>query len=248
MALWRLLKPPVNAEIDYRSEHLVNLFDRMAQTYGAVNLMSSFGFSHLWRKACVDALGVKPGHCCADLMTGMCESSVLLAHKPVAGLKIDAVDFCPAMTSKGREVVEKLNLAEISIQTADVLRLEGEGIYDRICVSFGIKTLNDAGQQKFAAVMHRLLKADGRAALVEIHVPTNALLRWPFLFYLRHVIPLIGRLLLGDPECYRSLAIYTEGFAERDRMAEHLERQGFSVTHRPLFFGCARLYVAEKGR
>lgn len=236
----------MNAEIDYRSEHLVDLFDRMAQTYGAVNLMSSFGFSHLWRKACVEALGVQSGHRCADLMAGMGESSVLLARGPARGLKIDAVDFCPAMTSRGREVVERLKLPEISIRTADVLQLEGEGIYDRICATFGIKTLNNEGQQEFAAVMHRLLKADGKAALVEIHVPSSALLRGPFLFYLRHVIPPIGRMLLGDPDCYRSLAIYTEGFAERDRMGEHLERQGFAVTIRPLFFGCARLYVAEK--
>lgn len=225
----------------------MDLFNRMARTYGAVNLISSFGFSHLWRKACVDALGVQPGHRCADLMAGMGESSVLLAHGPVTGLKIDAIDFCPAMTSKGREIVERLKLSEISIQTADVLKLEGAAIYNRVCASFGIKTLNNEGQREFAEVMHRLLKAGGRVALVEIHVPTSALLRWPFLFYLRHVIPLIGRLLLGDPDCYRSLAIYTEGFAERDRMAEHLGQQGFAVTLRPLFFGCARLYVAEKG-
>lgn len=237
----------MNAEIDYRSEHLVDLFSRMAQTYGVVNLLSSFGFSHLWRKACVNALGVQPGHRCADLMAGMGESSVLLAHGPVRGLKINAVDFCPAMTSKGREIVERLKLPEIFVQTADVLHLEGEGIYDRICASFGIKTLNNDGQKEFAAVVHRLLKTGGKMALVEIHVPTSALLRWPFLFYLRHVIPFIGRLFLGDPDCYRSLAIYTEGFAGRDRMGEHLEQQGFSVTLKPLFFGCARLYVAEKG-
>ncbi len=127
----------MNAEIDYRSEHLVDLFNRMARTYGAVNLMSSFGFSHLWRKACVDALGVQPGHRCADLMAGMGESSVLLAHGPVTGLKIDAIDFCPAMTSKGREIVERLKLSEISIQTADVLKLEGAAIYDRVCASSG---------------------------------------------------------------------------------------------------------------
>ncbi len=238
----------MNAEIDYRSEHLRDLFNRMAQTYGAVNLVSSFGFSHLWRKACVDALGVQPGDRCADLMSGMAESSVLLAHGPAPGLKIDAVDFCPTMTSKALDVVGKLKLTEVSIQTADVLRLEGEAIYDRVCASFGIKTLNDAGQKEFATVMHRLLRPGGRAALVEIHVPSMAVFRWPFLFYLRHVIPLIGRLLLGDPDCYRSLAIYTEGFAARDRMEEHLRRQGFAVRTRSLFFGCARLYVAEKGR
>jgi len=29
------------------------LFDRMGPTYGLMNVLSSFGFSELWRRACV---------------------------------------------------------------------------------------------------------------------------------------------------------------------------------------------------
>ena len=220
----------------------------MAQTYGAVNLISSFGFSHLWRKTCIESLAVQPGHCVADLMAGMAESSILVARSTRGIPTIHAFDFCPAMTAKGRKLTDRLKLPGISMQTADVLGLAGEQVYDRVCVSFGIKTLDDDGQAAFAAVLHRLLKAGGRVALVEIHVPPIALLRWPYLFYLRHVIPLIGRLLLGDPDCYRSLAIYTEGFAQRDMMGEYLKKQGFAVQIRSLLFGCARLYVGEKSR
>ena len=212
----------MSPKADYRSEHLITLFSRMAKTYGAVNLVSSFGFSHLWRKTCIEALNVQPGHHCADLMAGMAESSILIARSSGNNVTINAVDFCPAMTAKGHSMIEELNLPCISTQTADVLELTGKETYDRICVTFGIKTLDDAGQEIFAAVMHRLLNAGGKLALVEIYVPSFTVLRWPYLLYIRHVIPLIGRMFLGDPDCYRSLAIYTEGFAKGDRMGEHL--------------------------
>jgi demethylmenaquinone methyltransferase/2-methoxy-6-polyprenyl-1,4-benzoquinol methylase len=32
------------------------------------------------------------------------------------------------------------------------------------------------------------------------------------MFYLKHIIPGIGRLLLGNPENYRMLGVYTEKF------------------------------------
>jgi demethylmenaquinone methyltransferase/2-methoxy-6-polyprenyl-1,4-benzoquinol methylase len=128
----------------------------------------------------------------------------------------------------------------------DVFALDGIGRFDRICVSFGIKTLDDAGLRAFAQLLHRLLRPGGRVALVEIGVPEARLLRWPYLFYLRHVIPAIGRMCLGNPDCYRSLAIYTESFARRDRFRENLAAAGFAVSSRPLFFGCARLCVATK--
>lgn len=236
----------MKTEANYGSEHLVLLFSRMAKTYGPVNLLSSFGFSHLWRKACVEALAVQPGHSCADLMAGMAESSILIAHSTRGSSTIHAVDFCPTMTAKAHEITTRLKISGISLQTADVLGLAGDKVYDRICASFGIKTLDAEGQAVFAAVLYRLLKSDGKAALVEIHVPSFSLLRWPYLFYIRHVIPLIGRLYLGDPDCYRSLAIYTERFAERNIMGESLKKQGFSLTIQPLFFGCAQLFIAEK--
>lgn len=234
----------MQAREDYRPAHLISLFDEMARTYGAVNLISSFGFSHGWRRACIDALEVAPGHRCADLMSGMCEGSVLLAARGAASVR--AVDFAPAMVTRANETLRRRGLGLVRTAACDVFTLEDVGAFDRICVSFGIKTLDDAGLERFARLLHRLLSPGGRVALVEIGVPPAALLRGPYLFYLRHVIPLIGRLCLGDPDCYRSLAIYTESFARRDRFRENLAAAGLVASGRPLFFGCARLYVATK--
>jgi ubiquinone/menaquinone biosynthesis methyltransferase len=230
--------------LDYRPDYVAALFDRMAATYGAVNLASSFGFSHFWRQACLDELAPPPAARCADLMCGMGEMTTLL--KGVERVTVDAIDFSAAMCAKARAASTRHSWTGVEVRQADVLTLAREPRYDRIAVTFGLKTLDDARLEEFARVLWALLHRGGRVALVEIHLPPSRLLRWPYLFYLRQVIPLIGRIFLGDPDCYRSLAVYTEDFSRRDRMVEHLRAAGFSARQRGLFFGCARLYVADK--
>jgi demethylmenaquinone methyltransferase/2-methoxy-6-polyprenyl-1,4-benzoquinol methylase len=230
---------------DFQSGHLIALFARMARTYGAVNLLSSFGFSHLWRKACVRELEACRAHRCADLMAGMGEASLLLAREAGEGISVDAVDFCPAMCERARRNAASAGESGIRVTEADVLGLEQSEAYDRVVASFGLKTLDDRALRRFATVLFKLMKPGARAVLVEIHGPSNAL-RSLFLFYMRYVIPCIGRLMLGDPDCYRSLSVYTESFAVRDRLTEDLRAAGFVASERSLFFGCARLYRADK--
>jgi ubiquinone/menaquinone biosynthesis methyltransferase len=230
---------------DFSPAHVIQLFDDMAKTYGAVNLISSLGFSHLWRKACVRKLAPKPGHTCADLMCGMGEATSLILRLAGGSLPVDAIDFCPEMTKRCKKTISRRQASDVSVQTQNVFDIPTKATYDRICCSFGLKTLDDGQVQRFARLVKELLKPNGRAAFVEIHVPENRLLRMAYLFYIRHFIPFIGRVCLGDPNCYRYLALYTEDYAKRDHFGDYLKEVGLDVTVHPLFFGCARLYVAE---
>lgn len=81
---------------------------------------------------------------------------------------------------------------------------------------------------------------------MEVAVPTHVLLRTLYLFYLRFVIPLIGRLFLGNPQNYRLLSVYTESFAQGAAATAAFERQGFRVATADLFFGCARRLLGRK--
>ncbi|MDP1580384.1 MAG: class I SAM-dependent methyltransferase [Candidatus Didemnitutus sp.] len=245
LSSWQRMTP----REDFSTAYLIGLFGEMAKTYGAVNLLSSFGFSHRWRKQCVERLAAKPGDSCADLMSGNCETSLLMAKSMRREISILAVDFCPAMTRSAIKVIQRRELEKVvTVRTADVLRLSECCAYDCITVAFGIKTLSEAGLKNFAHVLQRMLKPGGRAVLVEISVPPAKLLRIPYLFYLRHVVPLIGQLMLGNPDCYRSLALYTEGFAARDNFETEVAMSGLSVRVENLFFGCAKLYLLQKPR
>jgi demethylmenaquinone methyltransferase/2-methoxy-6-polyprenyl-1,4-benzoquinol methylase len=168
--------------------------------------------------------------------------------KRVERVSVDAIDFSAGVCAKAQAAADCHGWTEVNIRQNDVLAMLGEPRYERIAVTFGLKTLDDGQLKKFAAVLVGLLCAGGRAALVEIQIPRARLLRGPYLAYLRWVIPMIGRLFQGDADCCRSLAIYMEDFAWRDQFASNLREVGLAVRAQLLFFGCARLYIADKPR
>ena len=59
------------------------------------------------------------------------------------------------------------------------------------------------------------------------------------MFYLKRLIPIIGRMLLGNPDCYRMLGVYTEAFQNMSHFASCLRDAGLEVTLVTHFFGCA---------
>ena len=215
------------------------LFDEMAQTYGLVNLISSFGFAARWRKQCLQGLSLASGSTVLDLMTGMGELCPDLARMLGSSGVIRAVDLSPAMCQGASHVVGSC-ACPIDLIEADVLESELESsTVDAIVSSFGLKTFSEQQLRRLAEQIARLLKPGGIFSLVEISVPRNGLLRWPYLFYIKHVIPLIGRFFLGNPDNYRMLGVYTEEFGNCTLVKMEFERAGLVTEERSHFFGCA---------
>jgi demethylmenaquinone methyltransferase/2-methoxy-6-polyprenyl-1,4-benzoquinol methylase len=179
-------------------------------------------------------------------MSGGAEATALLSRELPAGSRIEAYDFCEAMCHLARENFLRKNLSNVSIEARDVFSIPAAPRFDRIVCTFGIKTLSDTQLQSFAKLIGQWLRPGGVASFVEIHIPSNHLIRWPFLFYVRRVIPLLGRLAQRNADCYRWLSVFTEDFAGRDRFVRQLQDAGLKCSQKALFFGCARLYVASK--
>jgi demethylmenaquinone methyltransferase/2-methoxy-6-polyprenyl-1,4-benzoquinol methylase len=179
-------------------------------------------------------------------MCGMGEASSLMMEMKSDSLQIEAVDFSSEMTKRCQENAARFPSGIITIHTQNVFELAANARFDRICCSFGLKTFDDSQLRQFAILIQSLLKPRGRAAFIEIYVPRNPIVRLPYLFYIRHIIPLIGLLCLGNPDCYRSLAIYTEDHAQRDFFGSYLKETGLMVQEQQLFFGCAKLYLAQQ--
>jgi len=118
---------------------------------------------------------------------------------------------------------------------------------DAVICSFGIKTLTLSQQRSLAAEINRLLKPGGTFALVEVSAPPFGLLRRPYLWYLKRVIPIVGRVMLGNPETYRMLGIYTERFGNAQNMVEVLREAGLDARYDSYFFGCASGVSGRKG-
>jgi ubiquinone/menaquinone biosynthesis C-methylase UbiE len=73
-----------------------------------------------------------------------------------------------------------------------------DGCADRIVCGFGVKTLSDEQREEFASEIARLLRPGGAFSLVEVSVPRGWWLKGLYMLYLKHIIPIIGWVLLLD--------------------------------------------------
>ncbi len=220
----------------YDSESIRTLFDEMASTYGYVNLVSSFGFTARWRHQAVDGLPLKMAECVVDLMSGMGELWRSLSKALPASARVVGVDLSPEMARRTRR--EWHFPCEVCV--ADVLTWKAPLEFaDLVVSSFGLKTFDREQQRLLAHKVARLLKAGGSFSFVEISAPPFFPLRFVYMFYLKRLIPLIGRMLLGNPDCYRMLGVYTEAFENTSHFASCLREAGLEAVLVSHFFGCA---------
>lgn len=224
----------------YSPSFVKDLFDEMSQTYGFMNYISSFGFAERWRRQCIQQLSLSSGQKVYDLMTGMGECWGLILDKIGQKGHLLAVDLSPSMLQKAQNKLQRWAGFEISIVQKDVLDNDfPDHSADCIISAFGIKTFSESQQDQFAAEIKRLLKPGGEFSLVEISVPPNRLLRIPYLFYINHVIPVVGKAFLGNPDNYRMLGVYTQAFGNCSTMRRKLLATGLDVKEHVYFWGCA---------
>ena len=211
-----------------------------------MNVTTSFGFSEIWRAQCIRNLTIPDGATIADLMAGSGECWTYLRRPVRAGGKIIAVDISPVMCARQKCRVQCLDMP-VDIRCENALKLSlPDGSVDFIISVFGLKTFAPTQLSQLANEMFRILRACGSCSLLEISMPSSEWLRITYRFYIRHVIPIFGRLFLNDIVCYKMLGVYTEAFGSCLRVIEYFQNAGFDVTSKSHFFGCATSIILTK--
>lgn len=220
----------------------------MAGTYGIVNLISSFGFAAFWRRQCVRQIHIDPGMSVIDLMTGMGELLPALSRRVGRQGRIRAIDLSPVMCRKANAMLSHRKISGEIVEDNVLTHSMCDGVADVVVSSFGLKTFSPDQRSVLAKKIHGLLKPGGRFSLVEISVPPSPLMHRPYMFYLKFVIPWIGRLFLGNPDNYRMLGVYTEAFQNCNTFVDELHRVGLDARPTSYFFGCATGITGFKPR
>jgi ubiquinone/menaquinone biosynthesis methyltransferase len=233
----------------YDHRFLKALFDEMQGTYELVSTICSFGFNWRWRKELVARLKLRAGMTVCDLMAGTGESWLYVLPRLGKQGKLLAVDFSRQMATSARARRDHLrsDANAITVLEEDALDNSIEaGSMDAVICVYGTKTLSQEEEERFVGEVRRLLKDNGVFGIVEISVPGWAPLRAPYLFYLRNVIPCVGKLFLGNPDNYRMLSQYTLRFGSCSRLAQTFTANGFDVREHSFFWGCATALTGVK--
>lgn len=230
-----------------RGNHIIEMFDQIAQTYDRCNRVLSFGIDKSWRTTLA---GMLPAHRSFDVLdvatgTGDLLFSIIQARPMIK--KAVGIDLAEEMLAIGQKKAEALNLSKKTAfycQDAEHIGFE-ESSFDVVTIAFGIRNVThiDLALKEF----HRVLKPSGKLFVLEFSMPENPLWRSLYLLYFRHILPVVGGILSGNFSAYSYLNRSVEGFCNKNEFINLMNNAGFSsVSLKPLSFGIAHIYSGSK--
>ena len=115
---------------------------------------------------------------------------------------------------------------------------------DTITISFGFRNFNN--YEKALKEINRVLKPEGKLAILEFSKPTSKWFSPIFKFYFNKIVPKIGA-LLSRKDAYLYLPESVDYFLTRDDVCEKMNKAGFkNIVSKDYTFGIATLYIGEK--
>jgi demethylmenaquinone methyltransferase/2-methoxy-6-polyprenyl-1,4-benzoquinol methylase len=221
-----------------------SMFDRIAPRYDLLNRMLSAGTDVRWRRAAIDALGLRGPARVLDLCTGTAD---LLIEALVRDARHTAVgvDLSHAMLARGVPKLAQRGLAgRAALVSGDAERLPlPAASFDAALVSFGIRNVGDA----LAALRElvRVLRPGAPLVVLEFALPPGPLGAL-YRFYFGRLLPRIGGLVSGDRGAYAYLPASVARFATPEAFGALMEQAGFEhVTRTRLTGGIAYIHRGE---
>ncbi|MDY0931735.1 class I SAM-dependent methyltransferase [Chryseobacterium sp. CFBP8996] len=224
----------------YEPKFVKQLFNQMSGSYERMNYITSFGFSIRWRKQFLNKLGKSEHNLnVIDLLSGLGENWTYLKQN-FPNSTFSALDFSEEMILQSESKGNKVFKDQLNLLCEDILQSNLESnSFDIISCAYGLKTFNKEQLEILAKEVSRILKPNGKFSFVEVSKPKNKLLYYPYKLYLSKMIPVLGKLFLGNPSDYKMLWIYTENFENCDGVKEIFSKYNLNVNSENYFYGCA---------
>ena len=231
----------------YNPEYVKNLFNRMSSSYERMNYITSFGFSIRWRKNFLKSFNKTEKEVeIIDLLTGMGETWKATKHK-FPKSKLSALDFSEGMLKYAETKNNNKFNNKVNILNQDILNNELQSNYfDFVTCAFGLKTFNEKQLEILASQTNRILKPNGKISFIEVSEPRNKVLKMFYEFYLKKIIPILGKVFLGNPIEYKMLWEYTNKFKNSKKAMEIFAKEGFELNYNSYFYGCATGFNGTK--
>jgi demethylmenaquinone methyltransferase / 2-methoxy-6-polyprenyl-1,4-benzoquinol methylase len=225
---------------DRAVREMAGMFDEVSGRYDLLNSLMTLGQDHAWRAAMARAVPDE-ARVVLDLCTG---NGVSLEGLVEPGRLVLGMDASLGMLRQAADEHGGWGWAP-RLACADAFRLPlRDSAMDAVTIGFGVRNLRP--RSAALAEIARVLAPRGTLAVLEATAPGPGAGGAPHRWFLRHAIPLLGR-LSSAPGAYRYLSESVFEFGSGPEFERDLAAAGFQVTERETYLlGAARLWTAKR--
>ena len=222
------------------------VFSAIAPKYDAANRVISMGSDIGLRRKVVKMVAARKPKIVVDLATGSGDMAFALRKALPPETSVTGLDFCDDMLNVERAKQAECDRAKsIRFAQGDCMNLDlPDDSVDVLTIGWGLRNFED--RARGLREMRRVLRPGGALYCLEFSQPYRWI-RGPYYLYLRHVMPLMARIVTGDRDAYEYLVGTVSAFPDREKLAAEMREAGFSsVKPIPAMFSIVAIHEAVK--
>ena len=220
-----------------------NVFNKVYDKYDLMNDFMSLGIHRIWKKDLIQLMNPSKGKKLIDVACGTGDLGKLYLDSVGANQKILCVDPNKDMIKKGKSKLKKYKNIKWIIASAENLPIQDNSC-DYYTISFGLR--NTKNLNKALSEAYRILKPGGRYLCLEFSKIENSNLNSFYKNYSK-LIPLIGKIVVGEKEPYEYLIKSIENFINQAQLINLMEKNKFqNCTYRNLSGGIVAIHSGWK--
>ena len=220
-----------------------NVFNKVYDKYDLMNDFMSLGIHRIWKKDLIQLMNPSKGKKLIDVACGTGDLGKLYLDSVGANQKILCVDPNKGMIKKGKSKLKKYKNIKWIIASAENLPIQDNSC-DYYTISFGLR--NTKNLNKALSEAYRILKSGGRYLCLEFSKIENSNLNSFYKNYSK-LIPLIGKIVVGEKEPYEYLIKSIENFINQPQLINLMEKNKFqNCTYRNLSGGIVAIHSGWK--
>jgi demethylmenaquinone methyltransferase/2-methoxy-6-polyprenyl-1,4-benzoquinol methylase len=224
-----------------RAAKVGDLFAAIAPRYDLINDLQSFGLHRRWKRALLKMAAVQPGERALDVCCGTGDIALGL-H--AAGAQVEGLDFSAAMLAVAQKRAEKIS-SGLQFMQADAMNIPfPDNSFDVVTIGYGLRNLADWARG--LEEMKRVARPGGRLLVLDFGKPDNAAWRTLYFAFLKHLVPLFGRIFCRDADTHAYILESLRHYPAQAGVAAKLTALGCEeVRVRQLLGGAMSIHFAK---
>ena len=220
-----------------------SVFNTVFDKYDLMNDLMSFGTHRIWKKELIYMMNPSDKKKLIDVGSGTGDIAQLYSMSTNNSSNILCIDPNKKMITKGKKKINKYKNIKWKLGSAEKLPVK-DNFFDYYTISFGLR--NTKNLNKSISEAYRVLKKGGRFFCLEFSKIENSNLDFLYKQYSK-IIPLFGKLIVGDNKPYDYLLKSIDEFANQYQLIEIMKEKGFEkCNYRNLSGGIVSIHSGWK--